>query len=307
MKLKLFASLTLFACAIVHGQTNIHGPKEKPEQVQTQSISAEENTLLWKISGKGLSKPSYLFGTMHILCADEIRVSDSLKGIIKGSDLIYFEVDMDNMMEILGSIRFLRMSGNKKLSDFLSKEDYEKVKSYFAKHPSVMPFSMMESFKPFFISSMISEQDMDCPSKEGMEQAIMKEAKISNKEIKGLETIQFQASVFDSIPYEKQAKELVKSLDSTEAPADNTKELVTLYNEQDLTKIQQMTVQDDGIMSEYLDLLLYNRNADWSVKMGKLMPANSILFAVGAAHLPGEKGVISLLRKSGYTVTPLKN
>lgn len=244
---------------------------------------------------------------MHILCADDIRMSDAFKKIISGSDLIYFEVDMDNMMEILGSIRYLKMSDNKKLSDYLSKEDYEKVKAYFVKHPSVMPFSMMESFKPFFISSMISEQDMDCPSKEGMEQAIMKEAKTSSKEIKGLETIQFQASVFDSIPYEKQAKELVKALDSTATPLDNTKELAAVYRDQDLAKIQEMTVQEDGVLSEYLDLLLYNRNADWAKKMNKLMPVNSILFAVGAAHLPGDKGVISLLKKQGYTLTPLVN
>ncbi|MEO6931462.1 MAG: TraB/GumN family protein, partial [Chitinophagaceae bacterium] len=95
--------------------------------------------------------------------------------------------------------------------------------------------------------------------------------------------------------------------DSTSAPANNTKELVAVYKDQDLAKIQAMTVQEDGVLSEYLDLLLYNRNADWAKKMSKLMPLNSILFAVGAAHLPGDKGVISLLKKQGYTLTPMAN
>jgi uncharacterized protein YbaP (TraB family) len=274
---------------------------------QTKQVSKESNSLLWKISGKGLTKPSYLFGTMHILCAEDIKISENFRNVINGSDLIYFEVDMDNMMEILGSLRYLKMSDNKKLSDLLSAEDYQKVKDYFTKNAGMIPFPMMESFKPFFLSSMMSDQSMDCPSKEGMETAIMKEAKTSNKEIKGLETIQFQASVFDSIPYERQAKELVKAIDSPSSDVDHTKELVAVYKAQDLDKIQSMTVQEDGVLSEYLDLLLYNRNANWAGKMAQLMPANSILFAVGAAHLPGDKGVIALLKKSGYTVTPVAN
>lgn len=274
---------------------------------QTKTVARESNSLLWKISGKGLAKPSYLFGTMHILCAEDIKISENFRNVINGSDLIYFEVDMDNMMEILGSLRYLKMSDNKKLSDLLSPADYEKVKDYFTKNAGMIPFPMMESFKPFFLNSMMSDQSMDCPSKEGMETAIMKEAKISKKEIKGLETIQFQASVFDSIPYERQAKELVKAIDSPSSDVDHTKELVAVYKAQDLDRIQSMTVQEDGVLSEYLDLLLYNRNANWAGKMAQLMPANSILFAVGAAHLPGEKGVIALLKKNGYTVTPVAN
>lgn len=295
MKRSFFATLALLAATILNGQSKADSPVK------------ESNSLLWKISGKGLERPSYLFGTMHILCADDIHMSENFKKVISGSDLIYLEVDMDNMMELLSSLRYLKMSGNKKLSDLLSPEDYEKVKAYFTKNAAIIPFAMMESFKPFFISSMISDQSMDCPNKEGMEQAIMKEAKTSNKEIRGLETIQFQASVFDSIPYERQAKELVRAIESPATDGDNTKELVSVYKEQNLDKIQAMTSQEDGLMSEYLDLLLYRRNADWAVKMSKLMPANSILFAVGAAHLPGAKGVIELLKKSGYTVTPVNN
>ena len=60
-------------------------------------------------------------------------------------------------------------------------------------------------------------------------------------------------------------------------------------------------------IQNFTDLLLYNRNADWANKLAGLMPGNSLVVAVGAGHLPGEKGVLNLLRKAGYRVDPVKN
>ena len=147
---------------------------------------------------------------------------------------------------------------------------------------------------------------MKC-SKGGMEQVIMDESKQYKKEIKGLETVEFQASVFDSIPYEQQALELVKVIDSAGSASQATDELIAVYKQQDLKKIEQMTVQEEGGVADHIDLLLYNRNANWAEKMNTIMPSNSTLFAVGAAHLPGEKGLIALLRKNGFTVKPVAN
>lgn len=306
MKFRIIAFLALLSGYTVDAQTKaVAAPAS--EQVTQAKTPVQEKSLLWEISGNGLTKPSYLFGTMHILCADDIHLSDAFKKIIAGSDQIYFEVDMDDLMGIMGSIRYLRMTGNKKLVDLLSKEEYDRVKNYFSKNPSLLPFPMMESFKPFFISSLLSEQSMDCPSKQGMEQAIMGEAKSSSKEIKGLETLQFQAGLFDSIPYERQAQELLKIIDSASVQKGDTKELMDIYRNQDLDKIQELTLKEDGVTSEFMNILLYNRNADWAVKMNKLMPGASLLFAVGAAHLPGEKGVINLLQKQGYTVKAIRN
>jgi len=267
----------------------------------------DENTLLWKISGNGLQKPSYLFGTMHLLCADDARLSDSLKQVIKQSEEIYLEVDMDDIMGMMGAMKHLKMNGNKKLQDILTAEEYKKVKDYFEKKPSMIPLEMMQYFKPFFISSLISEQSMACEAQSGMEQSIMEESRQYKKEIKGLETVEFQASVFDSIPYELQAKELVKYLDSADKNVESTKELVAVYKTQDLKKILELTEKEDGGVGEFIDLLLYNRNADWVEKIIKIMPVHGVLFAVGAAHLPGEKGVINLLRQKGFTVKPVPN
>ena len=272
-----------------------------------QSIRYDGNTLLWKISGNSLQQPSYMFGTMHILCSDDVKLGDSLKNVIKNVGKIYFEVDMDDMMEMMGVMAYIRMNNNQKLSDLLTPEEYKKLQDYFTKNPFQMPLQMMETFKPFFISSIIEEQRMTCPNKKGMEQLIMDEATQYKKEIKGLETMKFQASVFDSIPYKEQAKELVKSLDSLNESGQQTKELIAVYKQQDLGKIEALSSKEDAGMDKYMDLLLYNRNTDWVTKIGNLTPTGSYLFAVGAAHLAGNRGVLNLLRQKGYTVTPVKN
>ncbi len=273
----------------------------------SQNEKPLEHTLLWKISGKDLKQPSYLFGTMHILCADDARLSDSLKSVIKNCDEIYFEINLDDVAGILRSLQYMRMKDGKKLSDVLNGDDYAKVKNYFQQHGSVLPFSMLERFKPLLVSSLIEEDDLDCKATNGMEMIIMKEAKSQQKKIDGLETAEFQAGLFDSIPYEKQAKDLVNYIDSMGSYKKATRELADVYRKQDLQKIDELTRTSDASMGSYLDLLLYGRNRRWVDTLQTLMASKSLLIAVGAGHLAGEQGLISLLRKKGYEVLPVKN
>jgi len=248
-----------------------------------------------------------LFGTMHLLCAADAQLSDSLRYAISNAKQIYFEIDLDNMMETLGAMRYLNMNNNTKLSDLLTEEEYARVTAYFKKNKTMLPMSMMERLKPYFITSLISESKFPCAEKDGMEQVIMKEAKKDQKPINGLETVQFQASVFDSIPYKRQAKDLLKMIDSAGVAGDSSDiQLIEVYKKQDLNKMQELTADEEG-MREFLDLLLYNRNANWVKKMPAIMRDAPALFAVGAGHLGGEKGVINLLRKSGFNVRPMKH
>jgi uncharacterized protein len=275
--------------------------------VLSQKTTQLPNTLLWKITGNGLRQPSYLFGTMHILCADDATLSDSLQHVIKNCDEVYFEIDLGDMAGLMNSMKYMRMNDSKKLSDLLNKNDYEKVKTYFEKHSSILPFGMLERFKPLLISSLIEEEGLECKTTNGMEIVIMKEAHEQSKKIKGLETAEFQAGLFDSIPYEKQASDLVNYIDSADQYKKMTVELADVYRRQDLQKIDELTRTGDVTINNYLDLLLYGRNRRWVVSLNSLLPEKSLLIAVGAGHLPGEEGLINLLRKNGYTVSPVRN
>lgn len=279
--------------------------------ISAQAQHADENnTLLWKISGSGLEKPSYLFGTIHMLCADDAVLSSNMKKAISECDEVYFEVDMDNLFEMIGAIGKMKMTGDTTLQDLLSKEDYKKVKNYFESKSSMLPFSMLETFKPILAASTLEEGSMPCENTAMMEQVIMQEAKQHDKKIKGLETMAYQAGVLDSIPYKLQAQQLVNYIDSASTGNQEDKqmkEMFDAYKKQDLKKLEDLMVETDAGMASFTDILLYHRNQNWVKKLKSLMLEKSLVIAVGAGHLPGEKGVINLLRKEGYTVTPVKN
>ena len=284
--------------------------KKKATTIKSTVIltpASSDNSLLWEISGRGLKTPSYIYGTMHILCDSDATLSPALKKVIHDCSQIFFEVDMDDMQSMMGAIKYARMNENTKISDLLTPIEYERVKKYFADHKSPIPFAMMNRFKPYFVSAMISEGILDCPVKSSIEQKIMSENSESGKEILGLESLEFQASLFDSIPYEKQAKDLLSYIDSIDSYRQTSMQMETLYKKQQVANLDTLLQKSDPGMTQYMDLLLYDRNARWAMQIPEQIFEKKTLFAVGAGHLGGEKGVISLLKKQGFTLTPLKN
>ena len=83
--------------------------------------------------------------------------------------------------------------------------------------------------------------------------------------------------------------------------------MMDAYRKQDLQKLEEMLMKSDPSISNYTDILLYNRNENWVKKLKQLLPEKSMLVAVGAGHLPGKQGCINLLRTEGFKVTPVKN
>ena len=290
--------LPLFALSIITANADAQG--------NTKTL---QKSLLWEISGNGLIKPSYLYGTIHMICKDDATLGDSLIAAIQRSDRVYFEVDMDNLMEMLSALKDFKMRNDTTLADLLSKEDYEKVKVYMESKGGPLPFSKLETYKPMLASSLLMESGIGCEESVAMEQLIMEEAKKSKKRIEGLETMSYQASIFDSIPYKLQAEQLLKYVndDGSKSQADKQfEEMIEAYKAQDIEKLGEFVQTEDGGLGNYEDILIYNRNRNWVEKLKKIMPDKSLTIAVGAGHLAGEKGLIKLLRKAGYTVKPVK-
>ncbi|MEI2823911.1 MAG: TraB/GumN family protein [Chitinophagaceae bacterium] len=113
--MKYVSSFLLFSLSLLSAcsQKTSNATKEKSANEEI------ENSLLWKISGNGLTKPSYLFGTMHMLCAEDAMLSNNLKKAIAECDEVYLEVDMDNMMEMFGALGKMKMRGDTTLEDLL--------------------------------------------------------------------------------------------------------------------------------------------------------------------------------------------
>lgn len=165
-----------------------------------------------------------------------------------------------------------------------------------------------------FLSMMASEDAMNMQGSAqsgeivSYEMELMKMAQEQEKPIDGLETAEFQMSLFDSIPYDVQAQMLMATIKSGDSGEEDNQleQMVEMYKNQDIQGMQRMVKGDKGGISEYEELLLLRRNRNWIPVMEEMMAKNATFFAVGAGHLGGEEGVIALLRKAGYTVSPVQ-
>jgi uncharacterized protein YbaP (TraB family) len=268
--------------------------------------NADDNTLLWEVSGNGLTKPSYLFGTFHLLCRDDIRFSDALKQGVQNAAEVYLELDMDDPSTLLGGLMLMNMKGNRKLKDLYTEVEYKRVVDYF-RDSLQAPLNLFQSMKPFFLVALLYPKMMPCPSVSSVEDEVMKLAKQNGKEIKGLETMAFQASVFDSIPYEEQAAELLRSIDSMVLSKKYFDSMITAYKEQRMGELESLMKNEEFGMESNQDILLDNRNRNWVGQLKTIMKQAAVFVAVGAGHLPGKTGLIALLRKEGYTLRPVEN
>ena len=268
--------------------------------------NADDNTLLWEISGNGLAAPSYLFGTFHLLCKEDIRFSNSLKQAVANASEIYLEMDMDDPATLFGGLMLMNMKGNKKLKDLYAEDEYKRVVDYF-KDSLQTSIGLFQNMKPYFLVAMLYPKMMPCKSISGVDDEIMKLAKENKKEIKGLETMAFQASIFDSIPYETQAKELLKAIDSMDRSRVYFDSMVVAYKNQRMNELEILLTNDEFGMEDNQDILLDNRNKNWVEQLKLIMKKEPVLTAVGTGHLIGKTGLIALLRKEGYTVRPLEN
>lgn len=295
--------MKFFSFLLILGMPVFCSAQSAPASLKT---NASDNTLLWEVSGKGLPKPSYLFGTFHLLCRDDIRFSNSLKQSVQNATEVYLELDMDDPSMILSSLTLMTMKGNKKLKDLYTEAEYKRVVDYF-KDSMQTPIYLFQTMKPFFLVALLYPKMMPCPTVSSVEDEIMKLAKQNGKEIKGLETMAFQASVFDSIPYEEQAAELLKSIDSMALSKKYFDSMVMAYKEQSINELGLLMKNEDFGMESNQDILLDKRNKNWVEQLKTIMKKEPVFVAVGAGHLLGEKGLIALLRKEGYKVRPLEN
>ncbi|RYF89084.1 MAG: TraB/GumN family protein [Chitinophagaceae bacterium] len=268
--------------------------------------SKNDNTLLWEISGNGLKKPSYLFGTFHMMCKDDIHFSQNLYSAMSYANEVYFEMDLDDPANTLGALMFMNMKDGKTLKDFYSPEEYSRVERYFGDslRTSLKTFQKM---KPTMLSAFLYPKMMPCKNMSGVEQELLKSAAKDKKEIKGFETIAFQASVFDSIPYDTQAKSLLNTIDSISKYKVFFDTMIHVYKSQRLGEIEAMFNKPEFGMQDGMELLLDKRNINWVDQLKGILPKENIFMAVGAGHLVGKKGLIELLRKEGYTLRPIEN
>lgn len=269
---------------------------------RNKPVKPTTKTLLWQISGPGITKPSYLYGTIHLMCPDDIVVSDELKNRFNNTGQLYLELDMDDPNTMIEAMSGMEMKNDTTVKDLLPAATYDSLVINFQKVAGI-PFTMFNGMKPMLAEAAIYPALLGCQG-EAWEQKFMEMAKAKKMELKGLESTKDQLDIFDSIPYKQQAEELAKSLSNIDSMKIGFKQMLDIYKKKDLDSLN-ILMNDDKSMENYEGLMIEKRNARWIpeiIKQSKKMPT---FFAVGAGHLGGPKGVIEMLRKKGMKVEPV--
>jgi uncharacterized protein YbaP (TraB family) len=263
----------------------------------------EASSLLWEISGNGLAKPSYLFGTFHLMCATDFTISSILNEKLTNTEQFYGEIDLSkpNWQTEMAKSMILK---DQTIEALMGKLEYDQASLKF-KEITGLDMNMLNNAKPFMGLSLLVMNSIPCTDKIQPETMFMNIVNQNKKPIFGLETIADQMSAIDTQPLEDQVKSLKKiimNFDSVKAEMGKMIEMYKSRNTDSLYAYMKKNGADDTFERE----LLVKRNFKWIPVITKAIKEASSFFAVGAGHLGGETGIIHLLRKEGYQIKAIK-
>lgn len=264
------------------------------------ATAQEDNSLLWKISGQGIDKPSYLFGTIHLMCPQDIKITDAMQAAIANSEQMVMELDMDEPGMMQNMMASSTMQDGTTLKSLMSDEDYQLLEKFMMDSIGA-PLQPMATMKPMLLSTIVMLPVLKCQPG-SYELSLVSAAQDQDIEILGLETVADQVAIFDAIPLEEQSDYLVKSIREYEKTAEETRNMIRLYREENVSQLYQIIHENMAEMEGGEDALLTDRNQKWIPMMEEMAAKKATFFAVGAGHLGGPEGVITLLRKAGYQV-----
>lgn len=279
---------------------------------------ASQAQLLWKVSGNGLGRPSYVMGTYHFAPASMMDKIPGMNQALEGCDIVVGELTQESMMNSdmqMSMAQAMIAPPDSTLDKLFTPEEYSIVEEVFNKYFGGMGVKLkqMKHLKPSAIS--VQMQAMQAlkyfPSfdpNDLIDMGVQTRAMEMGRPSVGLETMDEQMDLLFNAPLTEQAQGLLEACKKDELFVVQSSALVEAYMAQDLSKLEEIITNPElgGDDAEAMDALIYSRNRDWVEKLVKMMPERACLVCVGAGHLPGDQGLLQLLRNKGYTVEPMQ-
>lgn len=287
------------------------------------SVSAQEYTkytgaLLWKISGNGLEKPSYILGTHHLKDVSFVDQIYGLKDVIDETQQVVGELIMSDQAAMQAKMTLAAvMPEGETYEKMLSKDEYNDLQTGL-KDIMGVGLENMGQFKPGLISSVASVMlyskiypDYNMMSHEPIDGYVQRIAKEQSKPVLGLETIDDQIAVlFDAEPLKDQAISLACFMKHRNIAASQLQQLDGLYEKGDVNGIYDLSFNNpnDPCPTSQVQkhALGKARNDKWLLQLPEMMQTASSLVAVGVLHLAGEEGLLFQLAEKGYKVEAVK-
>ena len=319
-RLKTIFALLGLGLTVSAGAQGVRPDTDERTAAALQVPTTQDTSLLWRISGTGIDTPSYLFGTIHVIPAEDYFLENHVVRAMNDVEEVYFEVDpreMTNPANLMGMMNKINMRNDTSLRDLLTEERYDSVETYF--NDLGMPFMFFQRMKPMFLSALVG-QDAGAGSpllggggestSKSYEFELTELAEAGDKGISGLETMDFQLALFDSIPYSVQADMLYRAVSNDMASKmqegdSQFDQMVAMYKRKSVAEMAALISSESEGFGDFEERLVTRRNETWVPNIIGRLTATPAMYAVGAGHLGGERGVIALLRAQGYTVEPV--
>lgn len=268
---------------------------------------AQYNALLWKITGNGLKKPSYLYGTMHTSDARILRQGDKALPYLEQTKQYAMELDPKESFNI-AMLEKVMMGKGYSLKKMIPEREYKLIDSL-VENSTGVSLALFDNISPVFISAIVeadgSGLQKSTTGESFLDTYLSEKAAKKKKTVVGIETVDEQIGALNVLSYQEQADLLVDAVHDLEKGADTGGDMVKYYLEQNLDSIAEMDATADMPPKLYRALVT-DRNKRMAERIGDMAQKQSTFAAVGALHLPGNEGVITLLREKGYTVEAVK-
>ena len=265
----------------------------------------------YKVSGNGLTEPSYLMGTHHLAPLKIYFDNEQAVAGFNSVKQVVGEIDMTiNQFEMAAKMQpHMIAPADSTISKVLTAEEYKRAKEFFAINTPQpgMTLEMLDMLKPAAVMQMVAVSLIirNMPEYNPAEQLdtyFQVEGKKVGKKIVGLETIEFQADMlYNMHSIKRQAEQFMEMVDNPQKSINEALELNKAYFAQDMQKMYQFAVECESDPVFYENLLL-KRNTAWIEQLPVIMSEGSSFIAVGCLHLVGEYGLIKMLRDKGYIV-----
>lgn len=271
--------------------------------------------VLYKVSGNGANGDSYVMGTHHFAPSSMLSDIKGFDAALNGVEAIYGEVEEGEINEEKVqqlAKKYGEAPSDSTLSKVLTTDQFKLLDEIVKKYTNnMLTADKFDTMTPAIVGMQISALQTlaafpEFNPADQIDTKIQKMGKKQKKSTGGLETAEDQMKLLLGEPISVQAASLVRSLSQDMYAALLAKRLAELYAAQDIDGM--LTLMNDpllGMTSDEAARMIFNRNVNWMRQIPSLIAEKPIMFVVGAGHLPGERGLLALLKKAGYEVTPV--
>jgi uncharacterized protein len=268
---------------------------------------AQTRAFAWKATrGQGAV---YLVGSVHMLTSDFYPLAPSLDAAFKDSDLLVEEADLNEMLSPNTQFAMLSkgmLPAGQTIDQVVSPATLALIKQHTG---GALPIEALMQFKPWFLAMTLEALEWQAAGFDaslGLDKHFFDRAQVDGKATQGLETTDFQISLFDGMTKDQQDRFLADTLKGVAKEKAAVTKLTGAWKNGDVATIERLVMEDVKSDPVMYDRLLVSRNRNWMPKVEALFSRPRRAFVVvGAAHLVGPDGLVAMLKAKGYTVVQL--